>query len=195
MPASFNAEPIFSTGPRRFHEEPRGTYVLLNSRVNPFQAGSQPVGPLEVAVIVTGRLIASDRSRALVPPRRHRRRSSPIRPPSPTSTTTTTTAGPTSPSPSSPPPTAPTAAVQISLAYTMPSSSSPDRIPLPREGRGVATRERLTTLPPDREFGHLAIVVSWPNGPHPRHNPRPVRVAGLIGWIWLTERRAGEMRR
>lgn len=62
MPSSFNALPIFSSGPHRFRELTQGEYILLNARVNPFQAGSQPVGPLELAVIVTGRLVAANES-------------------------------------------------------------------------------------------------------------------------------------
>ena len=59
MPASFNTQPIFSSGPHRFRELTRGEYVLVNARVNPFSAGSSPVGPLELAVTVTGRLVAA----------------------------------------------------------------------------------------------------------------------------------------
>lgn len=49
---------VFGSGPSRVMEGPRGEYVLTKARVSPFQAGSEAIGPLEVRVIVTGRLVA-----------------------------------------------------------------------------------------------------------------------------------------
>ncbi len=49
---------VFGSGPCRVMEGPRGEYVLTKARVSPFQAGSEAIGPLEVRLIVTGRLVA-----------------------------------------------------------------------------------------------------------------------------------------
>jgi hypothetical protein len=56
--SSFNDIDLFGSGPHRFSEAPLGEYVLVNARVDPFQAGSQPIGPLELTIIVRGRLVA-----------------------------------------------------------------------------------------------------------------------------------------
>ncbi len=59
MASSFDGAAIFGSGPRRFMEEKIGEYVLLNRATDPFLAGSSPIGPLELRVTVTGRLVAA----------------------------------------------------------------------------------------------------------------------------------------
>lgn len=51
---------VFGSGPSRVMEGPRGEYVLVKARVSPFDAGSEAIGPLEVRLIVTGRLVESN---------------------------------------------------------------------------------------------------------------------------------------
>lgn len=58
MASSFNAQNIFGSGPHRFRVLAEGEAILMNSRLNPLQAGSIAIGPLELMVTVTGRLIA-----------------------------------------------------------------------------------------------------------------------------------------
>ena len=94
MPTTFNAQPLFSSGPHRVQEGPSGDQLLSNGRLFPTNPGSQPIGPLEPTVTVRGRLIATTEFGSLVTPRRHRR-SSPIRRPSPISPTTAAAPGPT----------------------------------------------------------------------------------------------------
>ena len=45
--STFNDIDLFGSGPHRFTHEPLGEYVLVNARIDPFQAGSQPIGPLD----------------------------------------------------------------------------------------------------------------------------------------------------
>lgn len=54
--SSYNDVDLFGSGPHRFTEGPLGEYVLRLARLDPLQAGSQPVGPLEETVTVRGRL-------------------------------------------------------------------------------------------------------------------------------------------
>ena len=56
--SSFNDINLFGSGPHRFSQAPVGEYILTNARVDPFQSGSQPIGPLDLTIIVRGRLIA-----------------------------------------------------------------------------------------------------------------------------------------
>ena len=60
MATKFKGEYLFGAGPSRIRIGPAGEYVLTNARVDPFLAGSQPVGPLEQTLTVTGRLVAND---------------------------------------------------------------------------------------------------------------------------------------
>ena len=60
MPSSYNNQDLFGSGPHRFSQSPLGAYVLRNAVVNPFQAGSQAIGPLELIITVRGRLVAAD---------------------------------------------------------------------------------------------------------------------------------------
>lgn len=57
--STFNELALFDSGPHRFAQLTLGEYLLLNARVDPFQPGSTPVGPLELAITVRGRLVAS----------------------------------------------------------------------------------------------------------------------------------------
>lgn len=57
--STFNDIDLFGSGPHRFTHEPLGEYLLVNARIDPFQAGSQPIGPLDLAVTVRGRLVAA----------------------------------------------------------------------------------------------------------------------------------------
>lgn len=58
--SSFKGIDLFGSGPNRFSVEALGTYVLRLARIDPFAAGSAPIGPLEEAVVVRGRLVAQD---------------------------------------------------------------------------------------------------------------------------------------
>ena len=62
MPATFNAQPLFSSGPHRFQEGPTGEQLLSNGRLFPTNPGSQPIGPLEPTVTIRGRLVAPTES-------------------------------------------------------------------------------------------------------------------------------------
>jgi len=62
MASSFNSLGLFNSGPHRFRLGAEGEYALVLARIDPFQAGSTPVGPLELVVIVRGRLQASSQS-------------------------------------------------------------------------------------------------------------------------------------
>ncbi len=55
----YNDLDLFGSGPHRFAQAAIGEYVLINARVDPFQAGSTPIGPLELTLAVRGRLVAS----------------------------------------------------------------------------------------------------------------------------------------
>lgn len=56
--STFNDLDLFGSGPHRFAQLTLGEYVLVNARVDPYQAGSTAIGPLELAVTVRGRLVA-----------------------------------------------------------------------------------------------------------------------------------------
>jgi hypothetical protein len=58
MMSSYNEVDLFGSGPHRFVLGPLGEYVLTLARIDPFQAGSQAIGPLEETVVVRGRLVA-----------------------------------------------------------------------------------------------------------------------------------------
>ena len=58
--SSFDGADLFGSGPHRFAQATIGEYILTRARVDPFQAGSTPIGPLELTIIVRGRLIAPD---------------------------------------------------------------------------------------------------------------------------------------
>lgn len=59
MPSSsFNGEAIFDSGPHRFAREPEGTLVVPWIAFGSTTPGSRVLGALELAVIVTGRLVA-----------------------------------------------------------------------------------------------------------------------------------------
>lgn len=60
MPSSYNSQDLFGSGPHRFTQAPLGEYVLRNAVIDPFQAGSQAIGPLELTITVRGRLVAAD---------------------------------------------------------------------------------------------------------------------------------------
>ena len=62
MPSSFAGSTLFSSGPHRFHEEPRGVQTIPNTRLNTFSPGNQAIGPLESAVTIRGRLVAASES-------------------------------------------------------------------------------------------------------------------------------------
>ncbi|MGE3107529.1 MAG: hypothetical protein AB7G11_00970 [Phycisphaerales bacterium] len=59
MSSTYKSQGIFNSGPHRFSVGAEGEYLLVNARVDPYSAGSTPVGPLEVTVMVTGRLQAA----------------------------------------------------------------------------------------------------------------------------------------
>jgi hypothetical protein len=59
MASGFKSQNIFGSGPHRFRVLPQGELVVQNSSVNPLQPGSVAVGPLELVVEVTGRLVAA----------------------------------------------------------------------------------------------------------------------------------------
>lgn len=58
--STFDGEPLFMSGPHRFSLEPQGSLVIPRLSTRVFDAGSLVLGPLELAVIVRGRLIAPD---------------------------------------------------------------------------------------------------------------------------------------
>lgn len=62
MAIKFKGEFLFGQSPAHVLVGPGGVSVLVNARVNPFQAGSQPIGPLEATLTVTGRLITDGKS-------------------------------------------------------------------------------------------------------------------------------------
>ncbi len=62
MPSSFKSIDLFGSGPHRFAVGAQGEQVLSNLR-NPIPLpGSTPIGPLELVVKVTGRLVAASES-------------------------------------------------------------------------------------------------------------------------------------
>lgn len=62
MSSTFMGIGLFNSGPHRFSLGAQGEYVLVNARINPTQAGSTPIGPLELTVHVQGRLQAGSES-------------------------------------------------------------------------------------------------------------------------------------
>lgn len=62
MASSFNNLDLFGSGPHRFAQATIGQYVLVNARADPFQAGQTPIGPLNLVIIVRGRLVAPSES-------------------------------------------------------------------------------------------------------------------------------------
>jgi hypothetical protein len=60
---SFAGVDLFSSGPRRYVVEPRGSMVIARLRLNQPISGSVSLGPLEVGVRVVGRLVAMDESK------------------------------------------------------------------------------------------------------------------------------------
>lgn len=58
MPSSFLARDLFGSGPHRFALEPLGSLVVPMFTLSDGAAGSVSLGPLELAVVVTGRLVA-----------------------------------------------------------------------------------------------------------------------------------------
>jgi hypothetical protein len=62
MSSTFKGLGLFNSGAHRFRLAPEGEYVLRNAVLNPNQAGSTPVGPLELVIFVTGRLVAPSES-------------------------------------------------------------------------------------------------------------------------------------
>lgn len=59
MPSSFKSANLFGSGPHRFRLLAEGEAVILNTRLNPIQPGSLAIGPLELVVVVTGRLTST----------------------------------------------------------------------------------------------------------------------------------------
>lgn len=62
MASTFKSLGIFNSGPHRFSVGVEGEYLLINARVDPYQAGSTAIGSLELTVLVTGRLQAASES-------------------------------------------------------------------------------------------------------------------------------------
>lgn len=60
MAATFMDEELFESGPYRFSLEPVGTLVVPRLASGSLTAGSLLLGGLEVAVVVRGRLVATD---------------------------------------------------------------------------------------------------------------------------------------
>lgn len=56
--STFNDLDLFGSGPHRFAQATLGEYVLVNARIDPFDAGLTPIGPLALTITITGRLIA-----------------------------------------------------------------------------------------------------------------------------------------
>lgn len=62
MASFFNSLGLFNSGPHRFGHRAIGELVVPNAALNPVQPGSIAAGPLELVVVVTGRLVASSES-------------------------------------------------------------------------------------------------------------------------------------
>ena len=62
MASFFNSLGLFNSGPHRFSHRAIGELVVPNTALNPTLPGSIAAGPLELVVIVTGRLVASSES-------------------------------------------------------------------------------------------------------------------------------------
>ena len=59
MASFFNSLGLFNSGPHRFGHRAIGELVVPNAALNPVVPGSIAAGPLELIVVVTGRLVAS----------------------------------------------------------------------------------------------------------------------------------------
>lgn len=59
MASFFNSLGLFNSGPHRFGHRAIGELVVPNAVLNPVVPGSIAAGPLELVVVVTGRLVAS----------------------------------------------------------------------------------------------------------------------------------------
>ena len=62
MPSSFKSLDLFGSGPHRFAAAKRGELILSHLALDVFDAGSAPLGLLELDLIVRGRLIAASES-------------------------------------------------------------------------------------------------------------------------------------
>lgn len=62
MPAHFKSLPLFSSGPARFSVMSQGLVVLSNLSLGTTDPNTFPIGPRELDVVVTGRLVASSES-------------------------------------------------------------------------------------------------------------------------------------
>jgi hypothetical protein len=61
MPSSFNGADLFGPGPHRFSQGPQGLAIVPNSVfLATWVPGSTAYGPLDLDVIVTGRLVADN---------------------------------------------------------------------------------------------------------------------------------------
>jgi hypothetical protein len=60
--SSFKGLDLFGSGPHRFHLAKQGEDVVPNFVLGAGGSGSTPVGPIELDVIVTGRLTAASES-------------------------------------------------------------------------------------------------------------------------------------
>ncbi len=58
MASFFNSLGLFNSGPHRFGHRAIGELVVPNAALNPVVPGSIAAGPLELIVVVTGRLVA-----------------------------------------------------------------------------------------------------------------------------------------
>ncbi len=59
MASFFNALGLFNSGPHRFGHRAIGELVVPNAALNPVQPGSIAAGPLELVIVVAGRLTAT----------------------------------------------------------------------------------------------------------------------------------------
>ena len=62
MASFFNSLGLFNSGPHRFGHRAIGELVVPNAALNPVVPGSIAAGPLELVVVVSGRLVASSES-------------------------------------------------------------------------------------------------------------------------------------
>ncbi len=62
MSSSFKGLDLFGSGPHRFVTAKRGQLVLSHLALDVFDAGSAPLGLLELDIIVRGRLVAASES-------------------------------------------------------------------------------------------------------------------------------------
>ncbi len=59
MASTFKNLGLFNSGPHRFALKPQGLSVIPAWHLNPGAPGTAILGPLELAVVVTGRLVAA----------------------------------------------------------------------------------------------------------------------------------------